>query len=94
MSNVELVKGNVEISETVDKSMINNNNVQKELINKPTFDSVINESELSIKHDITTSNNNESLLNNHESVNHNNDEFTANCLIFNNVGLLNYGKKN
>ena len=94
MSNVELVKGNVEISETVDKSMINNNNVQKELINKPTFDSFINESELSIKHDITTSNNNESLLNNHETVNHNNDEFTANYLIFNNVGLLNYGKKN
>ena len=93
MPNVELVTDNVEISETVDKSMNNNNNMPKEQSNKPTLDSVINESEASRKNNITPSNNNKSLLNYHETDYNNKDDFTSNYLIINSIGMLNYRKK-
>ena len=94
MSNIQLVKDNVKISETVHKSMNHNNHVSKEQSNNYTFDSAINESELSRKYDIITSNNNKSLLNYHETDNNNEYELTSNYLIFDNIGLLNYGKRN
>ena len=61
--------------------------------NKPTFESVVNENDLSRKHENITSIHNEALLNDHETVNDHTDEFTANGLLFKDIGLLNYGKK-
>ena len=75
-SNVKIVKDNVEISETVDKPMNKNDNVQKEHSNKTTLDSVIDESDVTKIHDRITTYEDESLFNNNETMNNNKDDIS------------------